>query len=132
MSQANVATIQRLYEVWNREGAMLSAMPMFAPDCEFVNPETAIEPGTHQGHAGFAKALEAVDAAFDRYVHEPQQVIEAGDDKVLAYVIFRASGRDSGVPVELPEQHVWTLRDGEIIRLQWFHDEPAARRAAGL
>jgi ketosteroid isomerase-like protein len=132
MPQANLATIQRLYEVWNREGGPLSGLPMFASDCEYVYPETAIEPGTHQGHAGIAKALEAVDAAFGRYVHEPQQMIEAGDDKILAYVVFRATGRDSGAPVEIAEQHVWTLRDGEIVRFQWFHDEPAARRAAGL
>jgi hypothetical protein len=52
MSQANLATIQRLYEVWNREGGMPSGLPMFASDCEFVNPETAIEPGTHQGSSG--------------------------------------------------------------------------------
>jgi ketosteroid isomerase-like protein len=51
---------------------------------------------------------------------------------VLAYVTFRARGRDSGVLLETPEQHVWTVRDGKVVRIEWFHDEPAAKLAAGL
>jgi ketosteroid isomerase-like protein len=132
VSQADVATIRRLYELWNSRGGMLTALPLFAPDCEYVNPETAIEPGTLHGHSGMGKALEAVDAAFKEYVHEPHQLIDVGDGKVLALVVFRAHGRDSGARVERPEQHVWTLREGEIVRFEWFHDEVAARRAAGV
>jgi ketosteroid isomerase-like protein len=132
VSQANLETIQRLYELWNADGRMSAALPLFAPGCEFVNPETAIEPGTHKGHGGMVKAMEAVDAAFVSYVHEPERMIDAGDDKVLAYVTFRASGRDSGARVETPEQHVWSFDQGKIVRFQWFHDEAAAKRAAGL
>jgi uncharacterized protein len=132
MSQANLATIERVYEFWNREGGTPSSVPLFAEDCEYVNPATALEAGTHHGHDGMVKALEAVDAAFTEYVHEPRELIEVGDDKVLAYVTFRATGRDSGVPVEVPEQHVFTLRGGQIVRFEWFHDEAAARRAVGL
>ena len=47
-------------------------------------------------------------------------------------MIFRARGRDSGALVDKPEQHVWTLNAGKIVRFEWFHDEVAARRAAGL
>jgi ketosteroid isomerase-like protein len=132
VSQADVEAVQRLYALWNGEGGMLSALQMFAPDCEYVNPETALEPGTHVGHAGMGKALEALDAAFDDFVHDPEQVIDAGEGKVLAYVTFRASGRDSRAPVEMPEQHVWTLDKGQIVRFQWFHDAQAAKLAAGL
>jgi ketosteroid isomerase-like protein len=131
VSQADVEAIQRLYALWNGEG-MLSAIPMFAQDCEYVNPETALEPGTHVGHAGMERALEALEAAFDDFVHDPEYVIDAGEGKVLAYVTFRARGRDSGAPVEVPEQHVWTLDDGQIVRFQWFHDANAAKLAAGL
>jgi ketosteroid isomerase-like protein len=131
MSQTEVETIQRAYDAWNGEEGILGALSLFDPDIEFVNPESAIEAGTHHGHAGMVAALDSVDAAFSDYVHEPEQLIDAGD-KVLALVTFRARGRDSGVPVEIPEQHVWTFHGGKIVRFQWFHDQEQARRAAGL
>lgn len=132
VSQADVDAIHRLYALWNGEGGMLSALEMFAPDCEYVNPETALEPGTRIGHVGMAKALEALDAAFDDLVHDPERVLDVGEGTVLAYVTFRARGRDSGARVERPEQHVWTFDQGQIVRFQWFHDEQAAKLAAGL
>ena len=51
---------------------------------------------------------------------------------MLWYTIFRARGRDSGAQIEIEEQHLWTLRDGKILRIQWFHDVEEARAAAGL
>jgi ketosteroid isomerase-like protein len=63
---------------------------------------------------------------------EPYETIEAVDDQLLVLTIFRACGRDSGVELEVPEQHLWAFRDGKVVRLAWFHDERAARRAAGL
>jgi ketosteroid isomerase-like protein len=131
MSETEVETIRRAYEAWNGEEGIRAALSLFDPGVEFVNPESAIEAGTRHGHAGMFTALDSVDAAFSDYEHTPEQLIDAGD-KVLALVTFRARGRDSGVPVEIPEQHVWTFHEGKIVRFEWFHDEEQARRAAGL
>ncbi len=46
---------------------------------------------------------------------------------MLWHTIFHARGH-SGAAIDVPEQHLWTLRDGKILRLQWFHN--AERRAA--
>jgi len=132
VSEENLATVRRLYELWNGEEGMLAAMPLFDPEIQYVNPESAIESGTRSGIGGMVKALESVDSSFADYVHEPERLLAAGDEKVLAYVVFRAHGRDSGAVVEKPEQHVWTLRNGKIVRFEWFHDDDAAKRAAGL
>jgi uncharacterized protein len=132
VSEENLDTVRRLYELWNGDEGMLAAMPLFDPEIQYVNPESAIESGTRRGVGGMVKALESVDGSFVDYVHEPERLLEAGEDKVLAYVTFRAHGRDSGALVEKPEQHVWTIRDGKIVRFEWFHDEDAAKRAAGL
>jgi ketosteroid isomerase-like protein len=58
------------------------------------------------------------------------EVEDLGDDRVLWYTIFSACGRDSGAQIEIEEQHLWTLRDGKILRIQWFHDADEARQAA--
>jgi ketosteroid isomerase-like protein len=62
---------------------------------------------------------------------ELHELIDAGD-RVLALTTFHACGRDSGVELQVPEQHVWSFRGDKIVRLEWFHDEAAARRTAGL
>jgi ketosteroid isomerase-like protein len=129
--RTNLETVEQIYEAWNDEEGILTRLQLFDADVEYVNPESAIEPGTHRGHSGLVRALESIEAAFGDYVHEPEQLIDAGD-KVLALVQFRARGRDSGAQVEIPEQHVWTLRDGKVVRFEWFHDEATARSAAGL
>ena len=49
--------------------------------------------------------------------------------RVLWHTIFHARGH-SGAAIHVPEQHLWTVRDGKILRLQWFHDADEARRAA--
>ena len=131
MSQADLDTVRRIYELWNGPDGMTAALALFDPEVEYVNPESAIEPGVRRGHAGMVEVLDAVDGSFADYVHELEQLVDAGD-KVMAYVTFRARGRDSGAVVEKPEQHVWTLRDGRVVRFEWFHDEPAAKLAAGL
>ena len=77
------------------------------------------------------EVLAAVEGSFVDYVHDLNRLVEAGD-KVMAYVTFRARGRDSGAVVEKPEQHVWTLREGRVVRFEWFNDEAAAKAAAGL
>jgi ketosteroid isomerase-like protein len=64
VSEANLETIRRVYEMWNGEEGLSAAAPLFDPDVEYVNPETAIEPGTLHGHAGLIKALDALEAAF--------------------------------------------------------------------
>jgi uncharacterized protein len=129
VSADNLDTVQRVYEAWNSDEGMPALLSLWDTDVEFVNPGSAIEGGTHQGHAGLVKAIDALDAAFVDYRHDPEELIELGD-KVMVLVTFRARGRDSGVPVEISEQHVWTLRDGKIIRFQWFHDEASAKQAA--
>ena len=60
------------------------------------------------------------------------EVEDLGDDRVLWYTVFCACGRDSGAQIEIEEQHLWTLRNGKILRIQWFHDPDEARSAAGL
>jgi uncharacterized protein len=131
MSKADIETVQRIYELWNGPEGMGAALPLFDSEFEYVNPESAIEPGTRRGHSGLVEVLAALDGSFSEYVHELERLVDAGD-KVLAHVIFRVRGRDSGAVAEKPEQHVWTLRDGKVVRLEWFHDERAARLAAGV
>jgi ketosteroid isomerase-like protein len=45
---------------------------------------------------------------------------------------YEAFARESGAVVEAPMAHVWTIRDGQAIRLRQFLDREQALEAAGL
>jgi len=89
-------------------------------EIEYVNPSGAIEPGIRRGIAGFTSAVEKTFEAWEHWRAEPQR-IEAAGDHVAAVVRYRARGRGSGIEIEGTESSLWTLRDGKVIRYEWFH-----------
>jgi ketosteroid isomerase-like protein len=124
----NVRLVRRMYEAWNaRDREAVSEI--VDSEVEYVNPENAVEPGIRRGHEGLFAVMDNLEASFDKQDVRIDEMIDLGD-RMLCHVVFRARGRDSGADVEIPEQHLWTFRDGKILRLQWFHDRDAAERAA--
>jgi ketosteroid isomerase-like protein len=62
---------------------------------------------------------------------EPEMLTAVGD-QVAVSVRYRARGRSSGVEVEGRESAVWTLRDGKVVRYEWFQQPDEAFEAVGL
>ena len=124
----NVRLLRRMYEAWNARDRE-AVFELVDSEVEYVNPENAVEPGTRRGHEGLRAVMDNLETSFDRQGVRIDEMLDLGD-RILCHVVFRARGRDSGADVEIPEQHLWTFRDGKILRLQWFHDRAAAERAA--
>ena len=60
------------------------------------------------------------------------ELIDAGDDVVVAAVVMRARGKGSGTPVELQAAFVYEIRDGTIVRDRAFTSRSQALEAVGL
>ena len=60
------------------------------------------------------------------------EIVDAGGDDVLVLGHYTASGRGSGVPVTGEHGYVWTVRDGQAVRFQWFQSHREASEAAGV
>ena len=130
MSQENVELVQRLYAAWARDefpGAL--ALELLDPDIEYVNPDGAIEPGIRRGLPAFIAAVEKVFEGWATWRMEPEQFTAAGD-QVAVVVRYRARGRRSGMAIEGRESALLTLRDGKIVRYEWFHGPGDALEAA--
>jgi uncharacterized protein len=130
VSEQNVEIVRRFYEAWGR-GEISVPVELMDPEVEYVNPEGAIEPGTRRGIPAFEEAVATVFDAWEYWRGEPDR-LEAVDDRVIAVVRYRARGRSSGLEVEGVESALWTLRDGRVVRYEWFHGPDDAFRAAGL
>ena len=68
---------------------------------------------------------------FDDVRIELERLSEAGD-RVLAFIRVTARGRASGAGVDISIGHVWTVRDGLVVRGEGYGDRDEAVRAAGL
>jgi ketosteroid isomerase-like protein len=132
MSQENV-------EIVRMAMAAATAQP---PDIKTINalyhPEHVltsdwgVEGKTYHGAAGFAAAVADLDAAWQEWRQELDDVLEAGETDVLALMRLIARGKESGAPVERPWAMLITLRDGELVASRTFLDQQAALAFAGL
>ena len=50
---------------------------------------------------------------------EPEEFKTFGDLVAVA-LRYRARGRGSGLQVEGRESALWTIRDGKVVRYEWF------------
>jgi hypothetical protein len=124
----NVELVRGGYDALAR-GDLEGLLARMHPDVEFVNPENAMEGGTRKGSEGVGTALSAMQQMFDGYVIEPTEFMPMGDE-VVVIATERGRGRASGAGLEQTTAHVFTVRDGRIVRFRWFHTREEALAAA--
>ena len=61
-----------------------------------------------------------------------EDLIEVDENRVLALLVIKGTGRGSGVPVALHYSHLLTFRGGVITRIEGFVGWRAGLEAAGL
>ena len=131
MSQENVDIVRRAFDAF--EGGDLSAAyETFSPDLvTYVAPPIPVA-GTYQGPEGFLQLTLDWAEGFDELVMTGEEFFDAPGDKVVTRVRHRASGAESGVPVETDIWYVWTIREGKTMRADIFNDRSEALEAARL
>jgi hypothetical protein len=69
---------------------------------------------------------------YEDFMIHIEEILDAGGDDVLVLARYTASGRGSGVPLEGEHAYVWTVRDGQAVRFQWFQSHREAYEVAGV
>ena len=133
MSHENVEVMRRMYDAWMRnDPSLFDAMH---PDIELhPDPDAHWVDGNavYHGHQGVRDYMTAVYEAFADYTPQVEEFVDAGD-KVVTLAIERPRGRASGVEVADPRTaHVWTMRDGQAVRVDLYLDRSTALAAVGL
>jgi ketosteroid isomerase-like protein len=104
---------------------------LLAPDCEYVNPSDAIEPGVRRGLDELRAAYRRGADTFDVFEHRATRLFDAGAS-VVAQVTFRGRGSTSGAELEQQEVYTWTFREGNVVRIEWGRELGPALKAVGL
>jgi uncharacterized protein len=104
-------------------GDIPGVLAVLAPDCEWIETDALGIPsrGVHRGPQAivegvFAKAPES----FDGFSLHPERYIESGEFVVVTGRVKATS--KAGRPLDAPFAHVFTLRDGLVVRMENYHD----------
>jgi ketosteroid isomerase-like protein len=69
---------------------------------------------------------------FEDIVNVPQELLDVGDERVIAVQHVTGRARLSGIETELRYAVVYTLRDGKIVRVKEYRTREQALDAVGL
>jgi ketosteroid isomerase-like protein len=69
---------------------------------------------------------------FDDFVSEPVELIDAGEDDVVAVIRISGRAKLSGVETDLTYAALYTFRDGKVARGREYWTREEALEAAGL
>lgn len=119
--------VEALYAAIN-ERAYEAGFALLADDFEWLEPEQSLLGGAHHGPDEVRRALEAQLEVFDEFTIEPEEFHERGS-RVAVPVHQRARGGASGVEVEIRIGHLWTVEDGQVVRLEVFAARDGAQAA---
>ena len=132
MSQENVEIVRDAAAAFNR-GDLDAWLEYLADDIDYRAVEGAPDDrGPMHGKEAIRPYMQDWLGLFDDFRSEPVELIDAGEDKVIA--VTRISGRAklSGVETDLTYAAVYTIRDGKIARGREYWTKEQALEAAGL
>jgi ketosteroid isomerase-like protein len=131
LSAENVDIVRAMYEVANASDRLEANFEVLAPDVEFhVSGAFPDLDPVYRGHEGVKALNEALNEPWATLSLVPEKFIDTGP-RVLVLSQFRARGRD-GMDMSREVANLWTLRDGQIVRMDAFGDRKSALEAVGL
>jgi ketosteroid isomerase-like protein len=134
MSEENVELVRQAWEEFQASMARgdPAASSFVASDFEWIPPKGFPGAPVYRGREGFAEFMRVWTEDFDNLTIRLERLIDAGDNRVVGLFHQTATGKGSGVPVELDQGVVYELEGAQIIRMRNYLDHAEALEAAGL
>jgi ketosteroid isomerase-like protein len=129
MSQENVEIVRRGYDHYNRTGE--AEYDVLDPEVVYDVSRRTFDPRVYHGHQGVREFLALIREQWATMRLEPQDFVDS-EDTVVVSIRLVGVGKESGVETTADAAHVWTFRDGKIIRQTTFQTMAEALEAAGL
>jgi ketosteroid isomerase-like protein len=102
------------------------------PDVEWMAAREDPDAATHAGRNEIERYFAQWSAEMIEDLSiEGKEYIDAGD-RVFAWIRIMGRGKGSGVPVEMEQAQVWSLRDGKVARVEEYFDRDEGLAVAGL
>lgn len=132
MSQENVEIVRRSWKAFV-DGGLDALMEYFDREINWRAIEGAPDDvGEMHGKDAVRRYLQDWLDTFQDITSTPTEVIDAGDDLVVAALHVTGRARLSGIETELRYAVAYTVRDGRITRGHEYADRDNALKAVGL
>jgi ketosteroid isomerase-like protein len=137
MSQQNLKVVRRVFDSFVRgleqgDPAAPFEEGLAAPDVEWRPVSGWPGPSSYVGREGWSEFMDAWRGAFDTYSVELEQLIDAGEDVVVALMHQSGTGKGSGTPVDWHFAALFELEEARVVRVQNYADAAEALDAAAL
>jgi ketosteroid isomerase-like protein len=129
--RTNLDVVRKGYDHFNA-GDMGWLFDTLAPEVVWEDEARMPDSRVYRGREHVERYLGSFFRHWEKLRWEVEEVQEVGDDQVLSFVRFVATGRVSGAEVNAEIAHLYEMRDLKVLRVQTFFDRAAARGAAGL
>jgi ketosteroid isomerase-like protein len=107
-----------------------AAVAVSDPEIEFLSV-LAVSGRAYHGHDGIRQYFEDVASAWAEWRVEVHRIAAAPDGRVVIVMTMHFRGKESGAALSDSTAHVWTFRDGKLLRNQPYRDHEQALRAVG-
>jgi len=128
MSAENVEVVRAGYQAF-MSGDLEGVGKLFADDVEWESPDSLPTGGIHRGRDVVLANFAELPRHWSSFSVEPDQYIDAGGDYVLVRGVQRSTG--AGGSSESRFLHLFTLRNGKVVRGEFIGDSAKLRDALG-
>jgi uncharacterized protein len=122
MSTENIEVIRQIYEAFARQD-LEGLLTLVDLDCVVTQDPSLPWGGRHIGHDGVTAFALALIGSSDSAVLV-ESLFEA-DGQVIQFGRSKGTVRTNGNAFDVPEVHIWTLRDGKVVVAHFAIDTPA-------
>jgi ketosteroid isomerase-like protein len=134
MSQENVEIVRRVGEIWNESGWQgVIDQGLLHPELEYHDDSRWPEARSTYGLEAFLKRFEEFLEAYGEDASSTtEEVLDAGEDRVVLIFRLTTRGRASGIAHEYRWGFLNRVRDGQIVFMQAYLEPEQALEAAEL
>ena len=96
-------------------GDLEAALEVCHPDIEFMSV-LAVSGRRYRGHSGIREYFEDVASAWAEWRVEVHRIAPGPDGRVAIVMSMHVRGKESGATLSEQTDHIWTLKDGLLLR----------------
>lgn len=111
--------MRRAYEAF-ASGDMETVFSIVHPDAEMAEHREFPGARSYRGHDGLVAAIANQQAVWEDFKMIPSEYVPVGEDIVVVLHTQSGRSRATGLFLEAPYAHVWTIEDGRAVKAETY------------
>jgi ketosteroid isomerase-like protein len=102
-----------------------AAIALSDPEIEFLSV-LSVDGRAYKGHDGIRQYFDDVSSAWSEWTVDVEHILAGPDGRVAIVMTMNGRGRESAAGFSERTGHVWTLRNGKLLRNEPYRDAERA------